>query len=57
MLMKVRDAQEDLVVAAADGTSTRRVTNDRFKDRSPEWGPDSDLIYFFSDRTGRYESG
>jgi Tol biopolymer transport system component len=53
--MKVRDAQEDLVVAAADGTGMRRITNDRFKDRNSVWGPDSDLIYFFSDRTGRYE--
>ena len=33
----------------------RRITNDRFKDRSPQWGPDSELIYFFSDRTERYE--
>ena len=55
LLMKVRDAQEDLVVAAADGTGMRRITNDRFKDRNSVWGPDSDLIYFFSDRTGRYE--
>jgi len=55
LLVKVLDTQEDLVVAAADGTGMRRITNDRFKDRSPVWGPDSDLIYFFSDRTGRYE--
>jgi Tol biopolymer transport system component len=43
------------VVAAADGTGMRRIINDRFKDRGETWGPDSDLIYFFSDRTGRYE--
>ena len=55
LLMKVLDTQEDLVVAAADGTGMRRITSDRFKDRSAVWGPDSDLIYFFSDRTGRYE--
>ncbi|HEV8336556.1 MAG TPA: protein kinase [Candidatus Polarisedimenticolia bacterium] len=55
LLLKVRDAQEDLVVAQADGTGLRRLTNDRFKDRDPAWGPDSDQIYFFSDRTGRYE--
>jgi Tol biopolymer transport system component len=55
VLMHVRDTQEDLLVAAADGTGLRRITNDRFKDRSPKWGPDSELIYFFSDRTGRYE--
>jgi Tol biopolymer transport system component len=55
LFMKVRDAQEDLVVAQADGTGIRRLTNDRFKDRNAAWGPDSDQIYFFSDRTGRYE--
>ena len=55
LVMKIRDAQEDLVVAASDGTGIRRLTNDRFKDRSPAWGPDSEQIYFFSDRTGRYE--
>ena len=55
LLMKVRDSQEDIVVAAADGTGIRRVTNDRFKDREAVWGTDSELIYFFSDRTGRYE--
>jgi Tol biopolymer transport system component len=55
LLLAVRDAQEDLVVAQADGTGLRRITNDRFKDREPVWAPDSDTIYFFSDRTGRYE--
>jgi eukaryotic-like serine/threonine-protein kinase len=55
LLMKVRDSQEDLVIAQPDGTGIRRLTNDRFKDRDPAWGPDSDQIYFFSDRTGRYE--
>jgi WD40 repeat protein len=55
VLMTSNDTQEDLLVAAADGTGMRRITSDRFKDRSPEWGPDSELIYFFSDRTGRYE--
>ena len=55
MVLKVQDTQEDLVVAAADGTGMRRITNDRFKDRSSRWGPDSELIYFLSDRTGRYD--
>jgi Tol biopolymer transport system component len=55
LVMKVRDAQEDLVVAQSDGTGLRRLTNDRFKDRSPAWGADSEQIYFFSDRTGRYD--
>jgi Tol biopolymer transport system component len=31
------------------------LTNDPYKDREPAWGADSDHIYFFSDRTGRYE--
>ncbi len=55
LVVKVRDAQEDLLVTHSDGTGARRLTNDRFKDRQMQWAPDSDHIYFFSDRTGRYE--
>jgi len=55
LAVKVRDSQEDILVMRSDGTGARRVTNDRFKDRQIHWAPDSDRIYFFSDRTGRYE--
>jgi Tol biopolymer transport system component len=50
-----RDQFEDLFVAAADGTKLRRLTNDTFRDRGPVWGPDSETIYIYSDRGGRYE--
>jgi Tol biopolymer transport system component len=49
------DPWEDLFVVAADGSGLRRLTNDRAKDRSPEWSGDSQTLYFFSDRGGRYQ--
>ncbi|HEY5609982.1 MAG TPA: protein kinase, partial [Thermoanaerobaculia bacterium] len=55
LVIKMLDAQEDLFVARADGSGLRRLTNDVHKDRSPFWTPDSETIYFFSDRSGRYE--
>ncbi len=50
------DDREDLFVASADGSGIRRLTNDRFKDRQPTWSADSESIYFYSDRSGRYEA-
>jgi hypothetical protein len=50
-----QDRFEDLFVAAADGTKLRRLTDDTFRDRGPVWGPDSETIYTYSDRGGRYE--
>jgi serine/threonine protein kinase len=48
------DDREDLFVASADGSQFRRLTNDGFKDRMPRWGHDSESIFFYSDRSGRY---
>jgi WD40 repeat protein len=31
------------------------LTSDQAKDREPRWASDSETIFFFSDRTGRYE--
>jgi len=55
IVFKGFDDREDLFVAAADGSGMRRLTNDRFKDRQPYWVTGSELVYFFSDRSGRYE--
>jgi serine/threonine protein kinase/Tol biopolymer transport system component len=55
LTLKSFDVQEDLLVVKRDGSSMRRLTNDRFKDRNPAWSADSTQIYFFSDRSGRYE--
>jgi serine/threonine protein kinase/Tol biopolymer transport system component len=55
LVIKASDPDEDLFVCDADGQGMRRLTTDAFKDRQPRWAPDSETIYFFSDRTGRYE--
>jgi Tol biopolymer transport system component len=55
LVIKAADPNEDLFVCTSDGSGMRRLTNDPFKDRQPRWAPDSEKIFFFSDRTGRYE--
>ncbi|MFL6235223.1 MAG: protein kinase domain-containing protein [Thermoanaerobaculia bacterium] len=46
--------QEDLFVARADGSGQRQLTSDIFKDRLPQWLPDSSRILFYSNRSGSY---
>jgi Tol biopolymer transport system component len=48
-------SQEDLYLLDIERKSLRRLTSDAHKDRGPEWSPDSERIYFFSDRGGRYD--
>jgi len=47
--------QMDLEMIRSDGSQTRRLTDDLFKDRGPSWSPDGKEIFFYADRTGRYE--
>ncbi len=47
--------QEDVFVVRADGAEVRQLTDDAYKDRSPQWSPDGSRIVFYSDRGGRYE--
>jgi len=47
--------QEDLYLLEIETKLLRRLTADAYKDRGPSWNPDSDRIYFFSDRSGRYQ--
>jgi len=48
--------QEDLWLVRADGSGeSRQLTNDLYKDRGPSWSADGKEIYFYSDRSGRYE--
>ena len=48
-------AQEDLIVLRSDGTETRRLTDDLYKDREPTWSPDGKTLGFYSTRSGRWE--
>jgi Tol biopolymer transport system component len=47
--------REDLYVARSDGSETRKLTDDPYRDRGPAWSVDGKTIYFYSDRSGRYE--
>ena len=47
--------QEDLFISAADGSGIRQLTTDAFYDRFPQWSPDSKLVAFYSNRSGKYE--
>ncbi|HET9792967.1 MAG TPA: protein kinase, partial [Thermoanaerobaculia bacterium] len=47
--------QEDIALARTDGTDYRRLTDDPFRDRGPQWSPDGKEIVFYSDRNGSYQ--
>ena len=47
--------QEDLFVSRLDGSEYRRLTEDAARDRGGVWSPDGQMIYFYSDRGGRYD--
>ncbi len=47
--------QEDLFISAADGSGMRQLTTDAFYDRWPQWSPDSSVVAFYSNRSGKYE--
>ena len=43
---------DEIFVAAADGSSRRNITNDPANDWGPDWSPDGSTIVFSSDRDG-----
>src|SRR5262249_32818458 len=47
---------EDLFLMSAEGGIPRQLTNDRFKDRHPQWSPDGKSLLFYSNRSGHYEA-
>jgi Tol biopolymer transport system component len=42
------------MVSRMDGSGVRKVTDDVYKDRSPQWSRDGQRIAFYSDRSGNY---
>jgi len=50
-----RTGQEDLVLLRSDGTESRRLTDDAFRDRIPVWSPDGRTLTFMSTRSGTWE--
>ena len=53
-LWNVLDPQEDVFIARPDGSDLRRLTNDAFRDRWPQWSPDGSELAFYSNRTDSY---
>jgi len=47
--------QQDLVIFNKDGSNWRMLTNDKFRERTPRWSPDSKHIAFQSDRSGNLQ--
>jgi Tol biopolymer transport system component len=45
--------QSDLFITSLDGKEVRRLTQDRFADRDPQWSPDGHTIAFTTDRGPR----
>jgi Tol biopolymer transport system component len=48
-------SHEDLYLLDVERRSLRRLTSDAHKGRGAEWTPDSERIYFYSDRGGSYD--
>jgi serine/threonine protein kinase/Tol biopolymer transport system component len=48
--------QENLFVVHPDGTGSRQLTNDGFKNRVPRWSPDGSFIAFYSNRGGAFQA-
>jgi Tol biopolymer transport system component len=48
---------QDIFVYNLENGDFRNLTNDVFTDKEPAWGPDSDFVYFVSNRGGLLEPG
>jgi eukaryotic-like serine/threonine-protein kinase len=47
--------REDLFIVHPDGLGRRQLTGDEYKNRLPQFSPDSSRIAFYSNRSGKYE--
>ena len=47
--------REDLFVMRSDGTDRRRLTDDTFRNRGPQWVRGSEWLVFYSNRGGGYD--
>jgi eukaryotic-like serine/threonine-protein kinase len=45
--------QMEIFVSGADGSGIRQLTNDRVRNRFPQWSPDGSQIAFMSNRDGK----
>jgi eukaryotic-like serine/threonine-protein kinase len=50
-----RAGHEDIVLMRADGTETRRLTDDPERDRIATWSPDEKSLAFMSTRSGHWD--
>ncbi|HXI11631.1 MAG TPA: protein kinase [Thermoanaerobaculia bacterium] len=55
LVFRTAGEREDLYLAKADGREIRKLTDDLARDRGPSWSVDGKRIFFYSDRSGRYE--
>ena len=55
LVYRTEDAQQDIYIVRTNGTDTRQITNDNFKDWMPRWSPDSRRLTFYSNASGRYQ--
>jgi len=47
--------RENLFVMRGDGTERRRITDDAFRNRGPQWLNDDGWLLFYSNRSGDYQ--
>ena len=55
LVYRTEDVQQDIYVVRSNGTDSRQITNDHFKDWMPKWSPDSQRLTFYSNASGRYQ--
>jgi Tol biopolymer transport system component len=48
-------AYENLVIMRSDGSERRQLTDDRHRNRGPQWSPDGRWLTIYSNRNGRYQ--